>query len=382
MHIFSTMNIVFAINVPYPFGMAGSMRVRLFAEYFSKAKVFITNQDNGINDREGIFNGVSYSCLTSILLPYYVFLILYPVLVFNKLRSEKKIKSDNFLVIYGDADIYTFPFIIAAKVLGYKVILDIVEDRALTEEKLSIKAKINLMFGKIIFPMALRLTDGDVVISKYLENKFKAITKLPITLITVSAANLKQKKIDSSNINKEFIDIVYSGSFGRKDGVEYLIEAFNQIKEKYDNARLILIGTPRKEFIEKNHSSDIEITGYLSDEEYQLKLCNADILCMTRIDSGFAQAGFPFKLGEYLATAKPVIATDVTDVSLYLEDKQSVVLAKPSNTQSLVDAMEFLITKPEVRKIIGENGLKQCEKFFNPEINSKMLFDFMKKVNS
>ena len=165
-------------------------------------------------------------------------------------------------------------------------------------------------------------------------------------------------------------------------GMEYLIEAFNQIKEKYDNARLILIGTPRKEFIEKNHSSDIEITGYLNDEEYQLKLCDADILCMTRIDSGFAKAGFPFKLGEYLATAKPVIATDVTDVSLYLEDKQDVVLAKPSNTQSLVDAMEFLITKPEVRKIIGENGLKQCEKFFNPEINSKMLFDFMKKVNS
>ena len=169
------MNIIFAINVAYPFGMAGSMRIRLFAEYFSKqdskTKVLITNQDNGINDRKGIYNGVSYSCLSSTLLPYYVFLILYPVLVFNKLRSEKKIKGDNFLVIYGDADIYTLPFIIAAKVLGYKVILDIVEDRALTEEKLSIKAKINLMFGKIIFPMAVRLIDGIVVISKYLQTR-------------------------------------------------------------------------------------------------------------------------------------------------------------------------------------------------------------------
>ena len=103
---------------------------------------------------------------------------------------------------------------------------------------------------------------------------------------------------------------------------------------------------------------------------------------MTRIDSKFAQAGFPFKLGEYLATTKPVVATDVSDVSLYLDHLQDIVLAKPSDTKSLVDSIELLIKSPEKRKVIGENGRKKCEKYFNPEINSKMLFDFMKKINS
>lgn len=379
------MNIIFAINVPYPFGMAGSMRIRLFAEYLSnqesKTKVLITNQDNGLNNINGVHNGVYYSSLSKRKLPYYIFLILYPFLVFKKLKLEKKIKGSNFLVIYGDTDIYTLPFIIVAKILGYKIILDIVEDRALTQEELSIMARINLFFGKIIFPIAVRLVDGIVVISKYLENKYKSITKIPVILITVSAANLNTKQIRNGK-KKEFIEIAYSGSFGRKDGVKYLIEAFDQIKHKYDNLRLVLIGTPQKDFINKKISKDIEITGYLNDHDYQARLGNADILCMTRIDSKFAQAGFPFKLGEYLATAKPVVATDVSDVSLYLDHLQDIVLAKPSDTKSLVDSIELLIKAPEKRKVIGENGLKKCEKYFNPEINSKMLFDFMKTINS
>ncbi len=379
------MNILFAINVPYPFGMAGSMRIRLFAEYLSnqksKTKVLITNQDNGINDIKGVHNGVFYSSLLDRKLPYYIFLFLYPFLVFKKLRSERNIEGNNFLVIYGDTDIYTLPFIISAKILGYKIILDIVEDRLLTQEKLSILARVNLFVGEIIFPLAVRLVDGIVVISKYLEKKYKSVTKLPVILITVSAANLNTKRI-SKGKKKEFIEIAYSGSFGRKDGVEYLIEAFNQIQYKYDNVRLILIGTPKKGFTNKKISKDIEITGYLNDDDYQAKLSNADILCMTRIDSKFAQAGFPFKLGEYLATAQPVVATDVSDVSLYLDHLQDIILAKPSDTKSLVDSIELLIKSPEKRKVIGENGRKKCEKYFNPEINSKMLFDFMKTINS
>jgi glycosyltransferase involved in cell wall biosynthesis len=103
---------------------------------------------------------------------------------------------------------------------------------------------------------------------------------------------------------------------------------------------------------------------------------------MTRIDSQYANAGFPFKLGEYLATGKPVVATDVSDIRLYLEDKKDVILAKPSNIQSLVDALNYLIVRPEKREVIGVSGLKKCKKFFNPEINSKMLLDFVKNIHS
>ena len=119
----------------------------------------------------------------------------------------------------------------------------------------------------------------------------------------------------------------------------------------------------------------------MSDVDYFKTLASADILCMTRINSPFANAGFPFKLGEYLATGNPVIATDVSDIGLYLEDKKNVVLAQPSSSESLIEAIRYLISEPEKRKAIGLMGLKKCEETFNPEINGKKLSSFITKVS-
>lgn len=385
---YSRMNIIFAINVPYPHGMAGSMRIRLFAEYLAKqsndVQIIITNQDNGINSKEGSFNQVLFGGVSTIAFSYYLYLTIYPFLVCLKLKLEKKKKDNNCLIIYGEPDIYTIPFIIFGKLLGYKVILDIVEDRFLTEEKLSIKANINLIFGKIISPLMIKAVDGIIVISKHLEKKYKTQSNLLLKLIPVSAVNLRETT-DLYNSNNSFLKIVYSGSFGAKDGVDNLIDAFIQISQKNKKVKLILIGSPKIEIQNKINEIEnkyIEVTGYLPDDEYIRKLHGADILCMTRIDSQYANAGFPFKLGEYLATGKPVVATDVSDIRLYLEDKKDVILAKPSNIQSLVDALNYLIVCPEKREAIGVSGLKKCKKFFNPEINSKMLLDFVKNIHS
>lgn len=381
------MNVVFAINVPYPSGMAGSMRIRLFAEYLVKnsynVKVVSTNQENGNNCKEGNFHGIEYSGLSHLQYSYYLFLVIYPFLVFSKLRALKKKESKNILFIYGDPDIYRAPYIIIGKLLGYKVILDIVEDRALTEESLSIKASINLIFGKIIFPFIIKMIDGVIVISKYLEKKYSSFQALPVVLIPVSAFNL------SSHINLDDsiegpLKIMYAGSFGTKDGVSYLLDSFIQINKEYVNTELFLIGTPSKTIkdkIKRINNSNIHITGYLSDEDYFKTLASADILCMTRINSPFANAGFPFKLGEYLATGNPVIATDVSDIGLYLEDKKNVVLAQPSSSESLIEAIRYLISEPEKRKAIGLMGLKKCEETFNPEINGKKLSSFITKVS-
>ena len=91
---YSRMNIIFAINVPYPYGMAGSMRIRLFAEYLAKqsndVQIIITNQDNGINSKEGSFNQVLFGGVSTIAFSYYLYLTIYPFLVCLKLKLEKK----------------------------------------------------------------------------------------------------------------------------------------------------------------------------------------------------------------------------------------------------------------------------------------------------
>ena len=98
---------------------------------------------------------------------------------------------------------------------------------------------------------------------------------------------------------------------------------------------------------------------------------------MTRIDSPFANAGFPFKLGEYLATGKVVIATDVGDVRNYLVDKRDALIVSPSNAQAIDSAIDYFFSNINDMANIGLNGFKKSKQFFNPSINSKMLERFI-----
>ena len=198
-----------------------------------------------------------------------------------------------------------------------------------------------------------------------------------IKLIPVSAANLLNTPPIVSD-NKDIINLVYCGSFGVKDGLKFLLDAFDQASNKYPNLHLTLVGTP-SEKIQKQVSlaNNINVTGYLDDSEYWKKLYSADILCMTRIDSPFANAGFPFKLGEYLATGRVVIATDVGDVKNYLVDKRDALIVSPSSSQAIDTAIDYFISNIDDMPNIGVNGFERSKEFFNPSINSKMLETFI-----
>jgi glycosyltransferase involved in cell wall biosynthesis len=63
---------------------------------------------------------------------------------------------------------------------------------------------------------------------------------------------------------------------------------------------------------------------------------------MTRVGSGYANAGFPFKLGEFLATGNPVITTNVSDVSVYLENYKDCIIVTPEKINEVAASIRIL----------------------------------------
>ena len=107
--------------------------------------------------------------------------------------------------------------------------------------------------------------------------------------------------------------------------------------------------------------------GFLSISDYYATLNSCDIFCMTRINSRFANAGFPFKLGEFLATGKGVIATNVGDVSSYLEDGVNALLISPNTVNELANAILTFINEPGKIKLLGAGARKTAETNFDSE---------------
>jgi glycosyltransferase involved in cell wall biosynthesis len=60
--------------------------------------------------------------------------------------------------------------------------------------------------------------------------------------------------------------------------------------------------------------------GLVSSEELHLINSAADLLLVCRSNSKFANYGFPWKLGEYCMTSKPIITTRVGDIETYFKD--------------------------------------------------------------
>ncbi len=177
--------------------------------------------------------------------------------------------------------------------------------------------------------------------------------------------------------------MVYAGSYGRKDGVEYLIRAFKKLVQHHDNVELHLVGKGTNENHQriKNEIGSggfvIYEHGYVDEDNLQDILLDADILAVTRTNSKYANFGFPYKLTEYLCKGNPVLATQVGDISLYLEDKKNIVFANAEDTDSLCDAMEYCLTNEKQLIRLGRRGQKVIQKFFSIEKNGKFLLDFI-----
>ncbi|HVG15553.1 MAG TPA: glycosyltransferase family 4 protein, partial [Chitinophagaceae bacterium] len=223
-----------------------------------------------------------------------------------------------------------------------------------------------------------------VAISSHLEERMKSLCKgkVPVTLIpiTVNFRFFKREVREESGLTKIF----YGGSFGAKDGLKYLIKGFEIVAKEHSNVVLILTGKGEvtNDFNEimglinaSAYKHQIDYRGYLTTEEYYRVLNECDIFCMTRNNSVYANAGFPFKLGEFLASGKTVIATNVGDVSMYLKDGFNALLIQPESSEEIAGAINRILVNPLLGQQLGAEARATADKYFNTEKLSPQLYD-------
>lgn len=372
----------------FPKGMAGTKRVQHLLYYLLSQKINI----NVISFRsktpqpveKGVDNGIPFVNIGTKLdfrLRELHRIIGYYAKGFQLIFKNKKRLNKNIIYCYGAINIENFLFVIWAKLLRYRIIFDLCEDYTFFEDQVKAISKFKFWTVTRFDFLTYSWSAALVVVSTHLMNKYKKRNNKHIVLIPVTARqnfNAGKEKFNNP------LQIVYAGSFDNKDGVGDIIEGFTSFNQKYKNARLILTGKSERQLIYKEkYKSHINITfkGYLQDEDFYELLKNADILCMCRTNSGFANAGFPFKLGEYLATGNPVISTKASDVEKYLTI-EDVYLIESNSPQQISNALEEIFNHPEKARKIGRNGMEKCQKFFSPESNGKLLYDLLIEVAS
>jgi glycosyltransferase involved in cell wall biosynthesis len=308
-------------------------------------------------------------------------LIFYSLRIVRILLKRKRKNIKSYLILESKVELVTLIPILFAKLFGYKIIHDIIED-IFSELEISKNQKRTLKLNNFFYKNLSLYCDGIIVISENLLKKFKSYD-LPIIKLYNSVEIIHTNF--HKDINSKEFRFFYSGTFSEKDGVLDLIDAFNIVSRNKTNLKLNLIGKGKGVYFEKclnaiNHSSNINYLGYVSEEIMFFELINSHVLCVTRSNSEFANNGFPFKLSEYMSFGLPIISTSVSDIPYILTDNENIFLAPPGSSYLIADKMDFVILNYEYALIVGRKGKKYCEDNFSINNIGSQFYQFVKSI--
>jgi glycosyltransferase involved in cell wall biosynthesis len=125
----------------------------------------------------------------------------------------------------------------------------------------------------------------------------------------------------------------------------------------------------------------VRIAGWVDEAEKEKLLESADAFVLLRRPNIETAALFPTRLPEYLAHARPVIASSAGDLSRYLQHKKSAWLVPGGDDgTSLRAAIGELYRDRELAHTIGRGGLARAIESFSIEGNGKRMSEFINSV--
>ena len=106
------------------------------------------------------------------------------------------------------------------------------------------------------------------------------------------------------------------------------------------------------------------------------------VLVLARPDNIQAKGGFPTKLGEYLATGRPVLVTTVSDIPIYIKHKQNGFLARPGSAVDFAEKLEDILSDYDMAERVGVEGKKLANTHFNNIYQAKRIIEFIDRVRN
>ena len=240
----------------------------------------------------------------------------------------------------------------------------------------------NRLLNNIKIGLLIRC-NGLFVISNNLYKYYSSVGIKRICIINmfVDVDRFKNVKVERQKL------ISYCGTVSyHKDGVDVLIKAFAKFVEKHQDYKLQIIGGAKYESElnrlkqlakDESVSSSVLFTGLVSSDEIPRMLSESSILALARPDNLQAANGFPTKLGEYLATGRPVVVTKVGEIPLFLKDRENAFLADSDNVDDFADKLCYVADNYEHAEFVGEKGLELTMKEFSNIEQSKVALAYM-----
>lgn len=179
--------------------------------------------------------------------------------------------------------------------------------------------------------------------------------------------------------------IGFLGTFGPWHGAPVLAEAAARVS-KSAGCHFLFIGDGdervKAEAIINRCGASADFVGRIPHGQAPAYLDACDILASPHVPStdGTEFFGSPTKLFEYLASARPVVASKLGQIADVITDGENGLLVEPGDADELARAIERLAIDPMLRERLSQAGRQTVIERFTWQQNAARVFDAMETL--
>lgn len=267
----------------------------------------------------------------------------------------------------------------ASTLLGIKLIngnvTDAPNNMSFFDKKL-VRAKLSFPFSKVI------IGNSKAGLAAYKVPKKKALciyNGFEFNRIN----NLKDKAEIREKFNIQTTKVIgmVGGFFERKDYETYIRAALLVLKQRTDVTFMAIGEGPNllkcKEIIAPEYSSYIKFTGVQKDVESIINIFNIGVLSTNTKVHG---EGISNAILEYMALAKPTIATSGGGTNEIVEHMTTGILIPPHSPEVMAEQLSYLLDNPAEAERIGLEGNSLIRQDFSLEKMTNAYYQLYQKL--
>ena len=176
------------------------------------------------------------------------------------------------------------------------------------------------------------------------------------------------------HLRDERVNILFVGRLEKRKGLSYLLRAYEFMKPRVPNTRLIVVGDGPlrgsvESFIYRHRLPDVVMAGYVPDSVLPRYYCSADIFCAPATGA----ESFGIVLLEAMASGLPVVATEIDGYMSVLEPGQDSLTVRPKAWAELGAALVILARDAALRRRMGDYGVEKARRYAWEEVASQVL---------
>lgn len=170
------------------------------------------------------------------------------------------------------------------------------------------------------------------------------------------------------------INILFVGRLEKRKGLGDLLRAYEFMRARVPKSRLIIVGDGPlrgkvESFIARHRLPDVVLAGFVPDTVLPRYYCSADIFCAPATGA----ESFGIVLLEAMASALPVVATEVEGYMSVLESGRDSLTVHPKGWAELGSALIILARDADLRRRMGAYGHEKARRYGWETVASKIV---------